>query len=112
MAETARCSLRSARAQAAQSISRIALQKRLVAFAICDGLNAQMQAIEAEDTPSIVAAQEAAGQIARLLEDALRTGVITAEGLFDEQYQPIRLRSAVGTLGGQPTVQRRRPRGR
>ncbi|MBX3600887.1 MAG: chemotaxis protein [Rubrivivax sp.] len=45
--------------------------------------------VETEDTPYIQAAQQAAGQIAKLLEDALRTGAITAQDLFDEQYRPI-----------------------
>ncbi|HEU4458212.1 MAG TPA: methyl-accepting chemotaxis protein [Methylibium sp.] len=45
--------------------------------------------IDTEDTPFIQAAQQAAGQIGKLLEDALRTGTIGAAELFDEQYQPI-----------------------
>ena len=45
--------------------------------------------IETEDTPYIQAAQQAAGQVARLLEDALRTGAIAEAELFDEQYQPV-----------------------
>jgi methyl-accepting chemotaxis protein len=45
--------------------------------------------IETEDTPFINAAQEAGGQIAKLLEDSLRTGTITLADLFDEQYRPI-----------------------
>lgn len=45
--------------------------------------------IETEDTPFIEAAREAAGQIARLLGDALRTGTISKPDLFDENYQPI-----------------------
>jgi methyl-accepting chemotaxis protein len=45
--------------------------------------------IETEDTPYIRAAQEAAAQISKLLEDALRTGTITQAELFDEQYKPI-----------------------
>ena len=45
--------------------------------------------IETEDTPYIEAAREAAGQISRLLTDALRTGVISKPDLFDEQYVPI-----------------------
>jgi methyl-accepting chemotaxis protein len=45
--------------------------------------------IETEDTPYIVAAQEAAGQVAKLLEDSLRTGAIALDALFDEQYVPI-----------------------
>ncbi|MFT3821588.1 MAG: methyl-accepting chemotaxis protein [Rubrivivax sp.] len=45
--------------------------------------------IETEDTPYIQAAQQAAGQIARLLEDALRTGAIAEAELFDEQYGPV-----------------------
>jgi methyl-accepting chemotaxis protein len=45
--------------------------------------------IETEDTPYISAVQEAAGQIAKLLEDSLRTSTITPADLFDEQYRPI-----------------------
>lgn len=45
--------------------------------------------IETEDTPFIDAAREAAGQIAQLLADALRTGTITKSDLFDERYVPI-----------------------
>lgn len=45
--------------------------------------------IETEDTPYIVAAQAAAAQISRLLDDALRTGTLTERELFDEQYQPV-----------------------
>jgi methyl-accepting chemotaxis protein len=45
--------------------------------------------VETEDTPYIRAAQQAAGQIAKLLEDALRTGAVTLQDLFDEQYKPI-----------------------
>jgi len=45
--------------------------------------------IETEDTPYINAAQEAAAQIGKLLEDSLRTGTITLADLFDDQYKPI-----------------------
>ena len=45
--------------------------------------------IETEDTPYIQAAQQAAAQIAKLLEDALRTGSLATDELFDEQYQPV-----------------------
>lgn len=45
--------------------------------------------IETEDTPYISAVQAAGSQISRLLEDALRTGVIKSAELFDEQYQPV-----------------------
>ncbi|MBC7957480.1 MAG: chemotaxis protein, partial [Cytophagales bacterium] len=45
--------------------------------------------IETEDTPYIETAKEAASQISKLLEDALRTGTITAADLFDENYKPI-----------------------
>ncbi len=45
--------------------------------------------VETEDTPYIRAAQQAASQIGRLLEDAVRTGAISAADLFDEQYVPI-----------------------
>jgi methyl-accepting chemotaxis protein len=45
--------------------------------------------VETEDTPYIRAAQQAAGQIGKLLEDALRTGTASLQDLFDEQYQPI-----------------------
>jgi methyl-accepting chemotaxis protein len=45
--------------------------------------------VDTPDTPFIAAVQESAGQIASLLEGALRTGSITAADLFDEQYKPI-----------------------
>jgi methyl-accepting chemotaxis protein len=45
--------------------------------------------IATEDTPYINAAQEAAAQIAKLLDDSLRTATITLADLFDEQYRPI-----------------------
>jgi methyl-accepting chemotaxis protein len=45
--------------------------------------------VETEDTPYIQAAQQAAAQVGKLLEDALRTGAITPSDLFDEQYRPI-----------------------
>jgi methyl-accepting chemotaxis protein len=104
------------------SITAAARQSR----SICDGLDSQMQSIEAEmhqtgraldaamsrsesflkvsedlidlvshcgieteDTPFIDAAQEAGGQIAKLLEDSLRTGTISLADLFDEQYKPV-----------------------
>jgi len=104
------------------SITAAAQQSR----SICDGLNGQMSAIEAEmhqasraldsaftrsesflkvsehlielvaecgieteDTPFILAAKEAAAQISKLLEDALRTGTISQADLFDEHYKPM-----------------------
>jgi methyl-accepting chemotaxis protein len=45
--------------------------------------------IETEDTPYISAAMETAGQVAKLLEDAVRTGTISSADLFDENYKPI-----------------------
>lgn len=45
--------------------------------------------IETVDTPYIAAAQQAAAQIAKLLEDAVRTGVVREADLFDESYQPV-----------------------
>jgi methyl-accepting chemotaxis protein len=45
--------------------------------------------IETADTPYIVAAKEAAAQIGKLLEDALRTATVTVADLFDEAYRPI-----------------------
>ena len=45
--------------------------------------------IETQDTPFIRAAQEAAGQISKLLEDSLRTGTINEAALFDENYVPM-----------------------
>jgi len=45
--------------------------------------------IETEDTPFIQAAKAAAVQISKLLEDALRTGTISAADLFDESYRPM-----------------------
>ncbi|MCB2022299.1 MAG: chemotaxis protein [Burkholderiaceae bacterium] len=45
--------------------------------------------IETEDTPYISSAMETAGQVAKLLEDAVRTGTISTADLFDENYKPI-----------------------
>ena len=45
--------------------------------------------IETEDTPYISAAMETAGQVAKLLEDAVRTGTISVADLFDENYRPL-----------------------
>ncbi len=45
--------------------------------------------IETEDTPYIRGAQQAAGQIAQLLQDAVRTGTLSEADLFDERYQPL-----------------------
>ncbi|WOB09853.1 methyl-accepting chemotaxis protein [Piscinibacter gummiphilus] len=45
--------------------------------------------IETEDTPFIALAKEAAGQVSKLLEDAVRTGTIGEADLFDEHYQAI-----------------------
>ena len=45
--------------------------------------------VETEDTPYIRAAQQAAAQISLLLEDAVRTGTLPENELFDERYQPI-----------------------
>jgi methyl-accepting chemotaxis protein len=44
---------------------------------------------ETEDTPYIRAAQQAAMQIGKLLDDALRTQAISAQDLFDDSYRPI-----------------------
>ena len=44
---------------------------------------------ETEDTPYIHAVQHAAGQIAQLLGDALRTGAISTADLFDADYKPV-----------------------
>jgi len=45
--------------------------------------------IETEDSPFIAAAQEAAAQVSKLLEDSLRTQTISLADLFDEQYKTI-----------------------
>ncbi len=45
--------------------------------------------VETEDTPYIRAAQQAASQISKLLEDAVRTQAISAVALFDDHYQPV-----------------------
>ncbi|MDP1791050.1 MAG: methyl-accepting chemotaxis protein, partial [Methylibium sp.] len=43
--------------------------------------------IDTDDTPYIRGVQEAASQISRLLEDALRTHTVAVADLFDENYQ-------------------------
>jgi methyl-accepting chemotaxis protein len=45
--------------------------------------------VETEDTPFIEAAIEAASQLEKLLENAVRTQAISMADLFDEAYQPI-----------------------
>ena len=45
--------------------------------------------IATDDTPYIEGAIDAAGQVAKLLEDSVRTGTITLADLFDENYRPI-----------------------
>jgi methyl-accepting chemotaxis protein len=45
--------------------------------------------IETEDTPYIRAAQQAAAAISAALEQALRSGTVRSEDLFDEGYQPV-----------------------
>lgn len=45
--------------------------------------------IVTEDTPYIQAVQQAAGQISKLLDDALRTHTIDEAALFDERYQAV-----------------------
>jgi methyl-accepting chemotaxis protein len=45
--------------------------------------------IETADTPYIQAAKDAAAQIGKLLEDAVRTATITPADLFDEAYKTI-----------------------
>jgi methyl-accepting chemotaxis protein len=44
---------------------------------------------ETADTPCIRAAQQAAGRIAQLLEDALRTHALSEADLYDEQYRAV-----------------------
>jgi len=45
--------------------------------------------LETEDTPYIRAVQHAAGQISQLLDDAVRTGAISINDLFDTDYRAI-----------------------
>jgi len=45
--------------------------------------------VETADTPYIRAAEQAAGEISRLLEQALGSGEISLTDLFDEHYRPI-----------------------
>ncbi|MGM9483877.1 methyl-accepting chemotaxis protein [Roseateles sp. NT4] len=45
--------------------------------------------VEVDDMPFIRAAQAAADEIAGLLEDALKSGQISAADLFDQSYRPI-----------------------
>ena len=45
--------------------------------------------VRTPDTPFVEAAQQAAAQIAQLLEEALRAGAVTPAELFDEDYRPI-----------------------
>ncbi len=45
--------------------------------------------IQTADSPDIAAVQQAAAQVSKLLEDALRTGTASTEDLFDEGYVPM-----------------------
>ena len=45
--------------------------------------------VATDDTPFIRGAQQAAAQVAKLLEYAVRTGAITVQDLFDESYQAV-----------------------
>jgi len=45
--------------------------------------------VRTPDSPFVEAAQQAAAQIARLLEDALRTGAASQADVFDEDYRPV-----------------------
>jgi methyl-accepting chemotaxis protein len=45
--------------------------------------------VETEDTPFIRAVQHGAAQVSKLLDDALRTGAISVQELFDENYRPV-----------------------
>lgn len=45
--------------------------------------------VEVDDSPYIRGAQQAAAEIASLLEQALASGAIRIDQLFDEQYRPI-----------------------
>lgn len=45
--------------------------------------------IQTADSPYIAAVQQAAAQVSKLLEDALRTGTASTEDLFDEGYVPM-----------------------
>jgi methyl-accepting chemotaxis protein len=45
--------------------------------------------VRTADSPFVEAAQQAAAQIAQLLEESLRTGAATLADLFDEDYRPV-----------------------
>jgi methyl-accepting chemotaxis protein len=45
--------------------------------------------IATDDTPYIRAAQQAAGEISQLLDEALKSGTATLPQLFDEDYRPL-----------------------
>ena len=45
--------------------------------------------LETDDTPAINACIEAAAEVGALLEDAVRSGAVSMDDLFDERYQPI-----------------------
>ncbi len=65
-----------------RSESFLKLSERMMELTAASG-------IETEDTPYIQAAQQAASEIAQLLEEAVRSGAISLEDLFDEQYRPL-----------------------
>ncbi|WKB54478.1 methyl-accepting chemotaxis protein [Eleftheria terrae] len=45
--------------------------------------------VETEDSPFIAAAQDTAARMAAQLEQAVRSGVLSMDALFDEQYRPL-----------------------
>lgn len=75
-------SMRSLDGAMKRSESFLELSEQLIEMVAESGL-------ETEDTPYIAAAQQAAGEIAALLEGALRDGMVRIDDLFDEKYQPM-----------------------
>lgn len=68
-----------------------ALQRSEAVLGVSERLMAVMAAsgVRTADTPYIELAQQVAAQLSTGLEDALHSGRITLDQLFDEQYQPI-----------------------
>jgi methyl-accepting chemotaxis protein len=86
------------RAAVLESEVKQAVQGLSKAFACSDGflrLSEELieqiaeSGVEVEDSPYLRGAQEAAAEIGALLEQAVRSGAIRIEQLFDEHYKPI-----------------------
>ncbi|HEV7372797.1 methyl-accepting chemotaxis protein [Arenibaculum sp.] len=65
-----------------RAVNLLGISERLI------GVTAELD-IETVDTPFIRAARETAARVAAVLEDAVQTGRIALDDLFDERYVPV-----------------------